>query len=539
MVSYDSYLLATLLPPVIIICTLLLLSHCAWGLSYLVFAIKKKRRAEQNAMEGIFVEYPGLQYMYMALQPLLGKTLSAMKARDRVKIKLHGEEISPGAVPFMAQMVVIVLGLAFAVFVTVLTVETSSVCDEKLDCFPFNYSEKVRPLSTDPIRNCTNYASNNYTVVCFQFSVRLIEALGTSGGTLALTVIGINFYVAFVFAIAQARWCRSTGVWGCMFLLLTAGIILLSTLLWVLPLALAESDTLKSVRNWESVLVYYYTIIYLLLVVTILPCCVPRYRQDFGAQWNRARRRYRGPNHGSESEEEEDEVSDLRSNQAGSTGYHISADRSTSQSYQTGTRRYHMPVGHRHQSLTERTSEAAPVPVISTDHREQSHDQEVQSSTSESSSTITTGAGEGEGEDRGATSTLLVRQKKSQGSKRASKHSSKRTGSGGRKNSTAVVRERVKEGGHWAERMGSYDNESKGEGGLTGRHRQNEWANEGGTSSSEEIGRQGSQETGEAGRGNMRDRRRGKEGARIRAVLTGGGVEGGEKSGDGSVGTHL
>ena len=211
MASYDEYLLATLLPPLLIIGIILLSSYCVWAVSYIVFT-KQKRRAEQNE----FIEYPGLQYMYIALQPVFGNRLHARKTRDRVKVKLHGEELSPGAIPLALQLVALALGLSLAVFVTVLTVDIGQVCDEKLDCFPFNYTRKVRPLTTDPIQNCSLYGGNDFSIMCFSFTIRLVDALASSGGVLALTTVGISYYVALLFTLAQIRCCRVTGLCGCL-----------------------------------------------------------------------------------------------------------------------------------------------------------------------------------------------------------------------------------------------------------------------------------------------------------------------------------
>lgn len=323
MAGYHSYFLATLLPPVIIICTVLVLTYCFWGLSYLVFVIQR-RNVERRATNEL-LEYPALQFIFMALQPIFGSSLKARRARNRVKILLHGEEIQQGGIPFILQVVMMILSLALAIFVTVLTVETSSVCNERLDCFPFNYSKQVTPLSTDPIVNCSIYNDSHFSVVCYQFSIRFTEALASSGGVLALTAIGINYYIAIMFATARTRYCRTTGLWGCVFVTLIGVIVLLGTLLWALPFALAHTDTLKYIQNWESFLVYYYSITYLLLVATILPCCAPRYRYDFGTYWSHLKLDYVSPDHELTREEEEDgEVSHTR--QASLTGRRVSVD---------------------------------------------------------------------------------------------------------------------------------------------------------------------------------------------------------------------
>ena len=328
MADYNSYFLATLLPSIVIICTVLILTYCFWGLSYLVF-VNQRRKAERRAINEL-LEYPGLQYIFMTLQPILGSSLKARRARNRVKILLHGEEILQGGIPFVLQMVMTILSLSLAIFVTALTVETSSVCNERLDCFPFNYSKQVTPLSTNPIVNCSRYDDSHFSVVCYQFSIRFTEALARGGGVLALTAIGINYYIAIMFATARTRCCRTTGLWGCVFVTLTGMIVLLGTLLWALPFILAHADTLKYIQNWESFLVYYYTIMYLLLVATILPCCAPRYRHDFGAHWSHLRRDYISPDHesvrGREGEEEEEDGEVSHTRQTSLSGRHASVD---------------------------------------------------------------------------------------------------------------------------------------------------------------------------------------------------------------------
>lgn len=529
MASYDEYVLATILPPIIIISTILLSSYFTWGVSYLMFTIQK-RRAERTATD-VVIEYPGLQYMYIALQPVFGNKLQARKTRDRVKLKLHGEEISPGAIPLVTQLVALALGLTLAVFVTVLTVEIGQVCDEKLDCFPFNYSRQARPLITESIQNCSTYRNNDITIVCFHFTIRLIDALGSSGGVLALTTIGINFYVALLFALAQARCCRVTGLFGCLLLFLTGCTILLSTLLWVLPLGLLQSKMLKSVRNWESVLVYYYTIMYLLLIATVLPCCVSRHHQDFRRCWNRERRRYQGPNHGSETADEDSHEPEANPpSQARSRGYYVSFERSSSQTRQRG---YYGSVDER-QSSTEPTNE---VSAVISKQMVQSSDQEPQSSASQTSSTVTAGGVRGAREGQRSP---LVYQTKSVRSQYSTRHRSKKTSNPQktvRKDRTAGEQGggRGKEkGGHWADAREIEDAESEGEWGTTNRYVENNHGhqnnvNESETSSGEEGG-DGSQ--GGEGRGGTG---RGQESARIRAVLTEGGVE----NRDTSIHTHL
>ena len=519
MASYDAYLLATLLPPLLIIGTILLSSYCAWGVSYLVFTVQR-RRAERDATDEL-IEYPGLQYMYTALQPVFGNRLHARKTRDRVKVKLHGEELSPGAIPLAAQLVALALGLSLAVFVTVLTVDIGQVCDEKLDCFPFNYSRQARPLTSEPIQNCSLYGSKDITIMCFSFTIRLVDALGSSGGVLALTTVGISYYVALLFTLAQIRCCRVTGLCGCLLLFLISCTILLSTLLWVVPLGSTQSATLRSVKNWQSILVYYYTIMYILLIATLLLCCVPRYRQDFGRCWNRKNRRYQAPSHDTDTEYEHSH--ELRATQDRSTGHSGSRDRTGSRMHQTS---YYGTVDERSHVFSNDhvMNEATPL------KHQQSSNHNHQSSDSERSGTITPSQTQTvkEGEQPIVYRTQSVHGQRSTRriSKRGNGHSlRKNKGEKGKGGSRG-------QGSHWADVTG-------------GEEAEEEWST---TSGQLENGNKNNFSEGESssghssqgeGRGGERGRGREQESDCIRAVLTGGATENRWGDGDTSVHTHL
>ena len=308
MASYDAYLLAMLLPPLLIVPAILVVSCIAWGVSYILYTNQKRRADKETQGKSVVVEYPGLQHMFTVLQPMFGGGLEARITRDRVRVKLYGENISPAAVPLLVQSLVLALGLSLAVFLSALVVDDSrSTCDEKLDCFPFNYSRQAAPLTRDPIRNCSAYAGREISVRCFSFSVRLVEALGSAGGILALTTLGISLYVVLLFTLARINCCRRTGVCGFLLIATFGCVIFLSSLLWILPLGIAQWKTLTYVKNWESVLVYYYSVLYLLLTLTLLPCCVPRYRRDFERCCSGHRRGYQAPEILETDEEEEGE----------------------------------------------------------------------------------------------------------------------------------------------------------------------------------------------------------------------------------------
>ena len=500
MASYDTYLLATVLPPLIIVVTILLTTYCLWGVTYFIFTLKK-RRNEQNA----FIEYPGLQYMYMALQAVFGTKLLAKRTHNRVKLKFYGQEIGPGVVPPLVQLVALALGLSLAVFLTVLTVDIGHVCDERLDCFPFNYSRKARPLNVEPIQNCSMYKSSGISVTCYHFTIRFVEALGSSGGVLALTTLGINFYLALLFMLARAQCCRKTGLCGCVLLFLMICYILLSTLLWLLPLGLTQSKMLAYVTNWESVLIYYYTSMYLLLVATLLPCCVSRYRQDFGSYWSREQRRYRAPQtHESDSEEEITPSTSLRSQQR-STGYYATFDRSGGASRPAGYCEERLP----NPSLTDQANKTSTVAQPS----------ESESEANQSSSTITSGDTNGSVAEKSPTA---YHKQSVHG-----QHSTKRiTSKKARKRARArgEVRER-RRGNHWTEAPAQID---EGQG----------YKIDTAESSAESVQDEHDKQEGEGG-GRTDKRVMVVGSSQIRAVLTGGAVDHGERKGAASVHTHL
>ena len=528
MANYDAYVLATVLPPLIIVSVLLLISYSIWGVSYFVYSVQKKR-AEQSEIDTV-IEYPGLQYMYMVLQPVFGNRLQARRTRNRVKIKLYGQKISPIVIPALVQLVGLALGLSFAVFVTVFIVDIGQVCDEKLDCFPFNYSQQVRPLVTDPIQNCSVYKSNNISITCFHFAIQLVDALRSSGGILALTTIGLNFYLTLVFMLAQVQCCRQTGLCGCLMFFVVGCMILLSTLLWILPLGLAQGKTLESVVNWESVLVYYYTILYLLLVATLLPCCVPHYRRDFRMCCTRTQRRYRAARR-QETDSEDDEIQTPYSSpetQQRSTGYNITCHQHTSQSRQTAGYYGSVDEHPRNASLTHRSNEAS-----SGQRVVQSSDIDPQSSGTQSSGTLMASGAQGSVSLGDRKSPVVYRQHSTRSvSKKASKLTKRMRGGyeGGRGR-----------GKHGADVKKWNDLESEEEWSTTSGHldkedRHKTDTNESLESSAGELEVEyGSQ--GAEGRG--RRVVRGVESTQIRAVLTGGTVENGERRGDASIHTHL
>lgn len=514
MANYDTYVLVTVLPPAIIIFTILLSSYCAWGISYLRFTIQK-RRARQNVTTNVVIEYPGLQYMYIAMQVVFGNRLHARRTQDRVKVRLFGEEMSPGAIPLIIQLIALALGLSLAVFVTVLTVETGQVCNERWDCFPFDYTSQVRPLRTEPIQNCSLYQSNS--IVCFHFTIRLIDALSNSGGILALIVIGSNFYLAFLLTLVRAQFCKVKAFCGCLLVFLIGCIILLSTLLWILPLVLDQNETLKLVRNWESFLIYYYTVVYIIAAATVLPFCVPRHLQGFGTCGSTARRYLGGRD--DESETPDEESSDEEESQPVQT--RATSNRNGNHAHQTSYYGLH----REHQSRERLNKPPSAVSQPAGDHEPQS----------DASQTSDTPIASGAKNIRDETNPLVTTAEPQHLTKRSS---SKRASGSLRKNKAARKRREERRrgrGGHWTETKDRGREEEWSTSEDDYRHRNN--GNKTETSSEEEV-----EEHSPQGGAEGREGREGggeQESARIRAVLTGEGVENGAKGGDVSVRTHL
>ena len=505
MASYDAYLLAMLLPPLLIVPAILVVSCIAWGVSCMLYTNQKRRADKETRGKSVVVEYPGLQHMFTVLQPMFGGGLKARITRDRVRVKLHGENISPVAVPLLVQSLVLALGLSLAVFLSALVVDDSrSTCDEKLDCFPFNYSRQAGPLTRDPIRNCSAYAGREISVRCFSFSVRLVEALDSAGGILALTTLGISLYVVLLFTLARINCCRRTGVCGFLLIATFGCVIFLSSLLWILPLGIAQWKTLTYVKNWESVLVYYYSVLYLLLTLTLLPCCVPRYRRDFERCCSGHRRGYQAPEIQETDEEEEEEEGERGGGRDGSrrrrqrvSGYHVAIFRNGRRSQSP---RYYGSVDERQSNNTRLDDTEKPT---ATHTQRSTQDPHIENA------------------DTGEIAVLDVESEKSVYHKPSArdKHGNgrgKRRGSGRK---------------HWADMEREIETEEEEE----------EWST---TSRREgERGRQDTQSSSvsqvEEGLGERR--RRGRDGgtAKIRDVLTGGVVGDGDEKGVVSVHTHL
>ena len=515
MASYDAYLLANILPPLIIVFIILVLSYALWGISYLIF----KRRLYAGGDAGVesVIEYPGLQYMFMILQPVFGSQLQARKTQHRVKVKLHREEISPAAVPLIVQSVALALGLSLAVFMTTLTVEVGSVCNEKLDCFPFNFSKQIKPLIAEPIQNCSLYTTSDaVSIVCYRFTIRFVEALSSSGGVLVLTTLGLSFYVTVLFLLAQARRCRRTGLCGCLLFLLVGCTILLGTLLWILPLALVHNKTLGLVRNWESVLIYYYTIMYLTLITTLLPCCVPRYRQDFANCYDWKLLRYQAPQDQYESENDETVTPNISNDPSQRSPLAIfnRESRHNPQNCYYGTVGGHgqlrvtLPVRHGNEATTTPDNNTA-----------KTEDHEMHNSASLSSIAMDC-SGVGSDDDKSPVVSHSARRKLSKGSTTGSKPR--------KKNITGRHREARGEESHWAEGR-------KRRRGAASRGKE-DGSSEGESESSEEEGddEAGRSQEGEVGR--QDGRRAPMDGAQIRAVLTG---DANERKGENSVHTRL
>lgn len=526
MASYNAYLLATVLPPLLIVFSILLISYSVWGITYLIFRSRIRKEAENGRGETI-IEYPGLHYMYMALQPVFGNRLEARSTQYRVKLKLHGQEIYPSGIPLHVQSVALALGLSLAVFLTTLTVEIGSVCNERLDCFPFDYSKQIQPLITDPIQNCSlYYTRNEISITCFQFTIRLVDALSSSGGMLILTTMGLNFYITMLFIFAQVRCCRQTGLFMFFLLLIISSVIIFSTLLWCLPLVFAQSETFELVKNWESVLIYYYTIMYLILIATILPFCVPRNRQDFSRCYNNNRRRfgYEAPqNHESDTGDEEDTPNTSVRSEQRSNGQSITLNQNRHPNHQRGyygsvdgCRRLHVPLP------SQQGEEVSP---HVDKQSEETSDLEWHDMTGHSSGTTEECREE---ESRGGGKGPVVYRVKSVRRQFITKQETSKK----KKHRAGQGREgKNRKGRHWAE-MGQRrdDLAMEGEEDL-GMRRDSE-----NLSSSEEA-------YSEVDRPRVKGRRQGErrvtEDAQIRAVLTGDVVENGERNGEILVHTHL
>ena len=545
MANYDAYLLVMVLSPLIVTVTILVVSYVVWGVSYLQYK-RQKRRVRENRGEHELIEYPGLQYMYLVLQPVLGKGLEARKTRHQVKMKLHGEKISPGAVPLLVQSLAVAVGLSLAVFVTVLTVEDGGrVCSERLDCFPFNYSRQVTPLTREPIRNCSAYGSGDLSIRCFSFTVRFVEALGSSGGVLVLTTLGLNLYLVLLFSLAKLGCCRRTGLCGVSLLLVFGCLVLISTLLWIIPLGLVQTRTLQYVSNWESVLVYLYTFVYLGITNTLLLYCVPNYRRDFQRCCSGGGERGYLPPQSMETDEEEEEDEERggrggRRRRRRSNLYQTISDRSGSQGRRA---RYYGSVDERRPHMPSDENHTPPSLAVGSQMRE-SGSPEPKTYTSKNSGGI--GGGAMAGNDSGSRGKVPYRIRSVRGKytlKHTRKPSKKRVGSGGE--------------GRWRKHWADMDDGRRGE-----RGREDATDSECSTTSAVleegdgegEVGSGGidtelsSEDSGETrpirGGGGGHQKMGGAGGgqsgtAKIRAALAGDVVENDGRRGSASVHTHL
>ena len=537
MANYDAYLLVTVLPPLVITATILVVSYVAWGVSYLQYR-RQKERAEESPVEGDneLVEYPGLQCMFFVLQPVLGKGLEAKKTGHKVKVKLHGEKISPAAIPLLVQSLVLAVGLSLAVFITAVIVEDGGrVCNERLDCFAFNYSRQVTPLTRTPITNCSAYSSSEITIRCFSFTVRFVEAIASSGGVLVLSTLSLNLYLGLLFALAKVSWCRRTGLCGLLLLLMIGCFILPTTFLWIIPLALAETKTLHYVNNWESVLVYFYTFVYLMVASTLLLFCVPSYRRDFQRCCSGEERRgYQRPRI-VDTDEEEDEGrrgrggGTSRRRRQGSNVYQVRGYRSGSQGHRPG---YYGSVDEHQPRMPSEEDPNRNTPPPPVNGRE-SGSAEPQPLTGQNSGGIAGNLTVGN-EPRSRTQRMPypIRSVRGKYTLKYTKKGSKRT----RRESRGKK--------HWAEvekeRRGREDMESEEECSTTSAMLEEERGGNRDTWSSSEDTTSGGATSRRRGGGRHQMWGEGKSGtAKIRAALTGDVVEDAGRKGTGSVHTHL
>ena len=479
------------------------------------------------------VQYPGLLHMFTILQPLFGSGLDVRRTQHRVKVRLYGEQISPAAVPLLVHCLALALGLSLAVFVTVLSVDDSQqLCNNKFDCFVFNYSHNTTPIKQ--IEDCSQYKEDNdITIRCFGFSLRLLEALGSSGGILALTTLGLSLYTALLFSLARVTYCRRNGLCGIMLLVTFGCIIFMSCLLWIIPFGVLRHESFELVKNWESFLVYYYTVVYLALVVTLLPCCVPRYQQDF-RRCGLARRWGYEPPQTEETDEEDDEEEVRRSwsdGQRRGSGYRVRNNNSSSTS-QAPRHRYYGSVEDSHQSHT--SQEYTDTPTVTSPLTEQSSSAQQNPYTGSTESP----AGAGNFRDRVKSKECQTQSahsdKQRLGVERGSKELKGGTGGDVRRKKKHLSE--MEMGGSDQEKGRESDGKEE-EWSTTSQHSEEKMDEEIESSSTQDMlqGGQGSQERGRK----EREGERNAESAKIRAVLTGGAVENGKRRRVSSIHTDL
>ena len=184
-------------------------------------------------------KFPHRLFLLSALKTMYGHDVDEQK--ETGKIMIYGRSVGFLGQYFQFASIVVVFSCSAVAFWTTFLIDESDQCNPQMDCFTFCVLNDHRMLN--PLENCTYYEEKNCTIECFKFSFQYADALGNSGGVLALSKVIVSLHATVWIAIAslssqpRAKWLRILAI---VYIFLT------------LTIAAVISKVFTSMQNYSS-----------------------------------------------------------------------------------------------------------------------------------------------------------------------------------------------------------------------------------------------------------------------------------------------
>ena len=113
--------------------------------------------------------------------------------QNKKKYLVFGHEVDRSSLLVMGWLSTAIWTILLVLFWNIFLFDTTSNCDNNLDCFAYNTSNgSLSLIRSEPIENCTDFVNedNNIGIRCYHFVFDFTGAIGAVGG---LLVIGTRF----------------------------------------------------------------------------------------------------------------------------------------------------------------------------------------------------------------------------------------------------------------------------------------------------------------------------------------------------------
>ena len=250
--SYDTYQLWLVVPTTIFsgICSLIIMSLVVIQCCCCCRRVSESDCCDKDSNSLFWSAVCG------TVKLLYGNNIKEIKPNTNI-YSLNGFILYKRGLLYPLIVVIFVLNSSGIAFWNQFLVDSSSQCDPQMDCFAFNASGSIQesPL----MNNCSDYGEDdNYTIECYRFSLRYIDALGSAGGVMALAkaVLSIqtSLWIAF---IAKKK--------KCLMYMVSCGIVVIAIVVFlvVFYVPFLRDRILRTSKNYSLFYTYY-----------IMFCCI-------------------------------------------------------------------------------------------------------------------------------------------------------------------------------------------------------------------------------------------------------------------------